>query len=287
MLSATLQGFTLYQLLFYFFFYSFLGWVMETVLVSTREHRFVNRGFLNGPICPIYGVGMCAIIIFLTPFQGRLTDVFLGGMIVASAIEYFTGWLMEKLFHAKWWDYSDKKFNLQGRICLQISIAWGVLSLTIIQIIQPTVAGLVDQIPVKVGAILLYVLLALLLADCVQSVWAALKLSKKLRSLGQIKQDLHALYESSGLYESGEELKRRLENSRISELFAELSGNKEANQTRKNRIEQLRRKYTLHLGKRSFSQRRLLKAFPTMHTPNLGKVLEELRESLKKNHKNK
>lgn len=283
MLSVTLGGFSLYQLFYYFFIYSVMGWAMETVLVSSREHRFVNRGFLNGPLCPIYGVGMCAIIVALTPYQDRLTDVFLGGMIVATAIEYFTGWLMEKLFHAKWWDYSDKKFNFQGRVCLQISIAWGVLSLAIVKIVQPPIAGLVGRLPVSAGEVILYVLLAFFLADVVQATWSALRLSKRIRSLELVKQDLHRLYRNSALYENKEELRRKLETSRLSELLAELSEN--AGQKHKSHVDQLKKTYAAHTDLRSRSQRRLLKAFPTMRSLNLPKTLESMKQAARQHKK--
>ena len=274
-------GFSLGELLYYFFLYSLLGWIMETTLVSVREHRFVNRGFLNGPLCPIYGVGMCLIIVALTPYQDRLTDLFLGGMLLASALEYVTGWLLEKLFHAKWWDYSDKRCNLHGRICLRVSLAWGVLALVIIKLVQPAVTRLVASIPAEAGRIVLYGLLFLFFVDAIQSVWTALQLSKKIRSLDRIKEELRGIYESSNLYENGEELRRRLENSRLSELFAELSGNfRVLNQQGRKHFEQLKQKYSEHLSLRSRSVRRMMKAFPGMRSARFHQTLSELREHI-------
>lgn len=119
----------------YFFLYSFLGWAQETVQCSIKERRFVNRGFLNGPICPIYGCGALLIFTFLLPIKRGIASpflavplVFLCGAVIASALEYVTSWVMEKLFHARWWDYSDKKWNINGRgsasYCRAMSRKW-------------------------------------------------------------------------------------------------------------------------------------------------------------------
>ena len=127
--------YSLTDTLLYFFIYSFCGWLMEMILCSVQERRFINRGFLNGPLCPIYGCGVTLIMIFLLPVRDGLPNlaialpvVFIAGAGLASAVEFITSWLMEKLFHARWWDYSHYKYNLGGRICLSISLAWGGLA---------------------------------------------------------------------------------------------------------------------------------------------------------------
>ncbi len=114
---------SLTNMLLYFFLYSFLGWAQETVQCSIKEKRFVNRGFLNGPICPIYGCGALLIFNLLLPIQRGIASpwlsvplVFLCGALIASVLEYVTSWAMETLFHSRWWDYSDKKWNINGRM---------------------------------------------------------------------------------------------------------------------------------------------------------------------------
>ena len=259
----TLQGFTLNQLFFYFIIYSVMGWIMETILCSYNEKKFVNRGYLSGPYCPIYGVGMCLIILTLSSYQDRLTDLFLGGILVASTLEYFTGWLMEKLFHTKWWDYSDKKFNLHGRICLQISLAWGVLSLVIIKVVQPFVNQFVNWFPVNIGKVILIVFGIIFIADAIHATIIAAHLSKKIHLINQIKADLHNL--SLKLNPHPQE---KLKNLTINQLFANVASylNTKKIENRENfqkRIAELKANYR-HTQHKSIFERRLQKAFPSM-----------------------
>ena len=260
----TLQGFTLYQLLFYFIIYSVMGWIMETVLCSYNEKKFVNRGYLSGPYCPIYGVGMCLIIVTLSSYQDRLTDLFLGGMLVASALEYFTGWIMEKLFHAKWWDYSDKKFNLHGRICLQISIAWGILSFLLIKGVQPWIGRFVAWVPIKTGEIIIIIFGVVFIADAIHATITAAHLSKKIGILNQIKTELHNL----SLKLKPENQSEKFKNLTVNQLFSNITSslNTKKIENRENfqkKLAELKAKYQ-HTQHKSIFERRLQKAFPSM-----------------------
>ena len=104
------------------FFYSVVGWIYESTLCSVRAHKFINRGFLNGPYCPIYGWGAVLDILILGKVQNPVLLFFLGAIVTCS-LEYFTSYIMEKLFHARWWDYSKRKFNINGRVCLLGAVA--------------------------------------------------------------------------------------------------------------------------------------------------------------------
>lgn len=123
----------------YFIIYSFIGWLMEVVLKSKDEHKFVNRGFLIGPICPIYGFGVLLIILLVGNSKSDLLAVFLKSILVCSVLEYFTSYFMEKLFHARWWDYSKNKYNINGRICLETMLPFGILSTIVIYVVHPLV----------------------------------------------------------------------------------------------------------------------------------------------------
>ena len=129
----TLTPISLYELSYYFFIYSFLGWAMETMLNSIKHKTFINRGFLTGCYCPIYGIGMCCIYLFCHPFATNPLAVFIVGLLVATSIDYATGMLMEKLFHASWWDYSHLRYNLNGKICLFSS---SLIAIRILEIIS-------------------------------------------------------------------------------------------------------------------------------------------------------
>ena len=127
--NVILGSFDLYELFVYFFVYSFIGWCSEVVFAAVKHGKFVNRGFLNGPLCPIYGAGAVCILLALTPLQkGRSWDflaVFACSALLCSALEFFTGFIMEKFFHRKWWDYGDRRFNLMSYVCLEMTLLWG------------------------------------------------------------------------------------------------------------------------------------------------------------------
>ncbi|MBR3256781.1 putative ABC transporter permease [Candidatus Saccharibacteria bacterium] len=124
----------------YFFVYSFIGYIIEIIYCSIAEKRIVSRGFLFGPILPVYGFGMVAVLLATKTVRDDLVLTFLVSMLVCSTIEYFTSWLMETLFQVKWWDYSeDTKFNLNGRICLHNSLLFGIAGCLIVKQIQPIV----------------------------------------------------------------------------------------------------------------------------------------------------
>jgi uncharacterized membrane protein len=131
----------------YFFFYCFLGWIWETSYVSVKEKRFVNRGFLRGPLIPIYGSGVMVVVLATAPFQGNIPAEFFSGMIFASILEYCTGAAMEAIFKVRYWDYSTRKFNLNGHICLAASLLWGVFAVLVSEFLHPAVVGWFGKIP--------------------------------------------------------------------------------------------------------------------------------------------
>ena len=114
-----------------FLIISFLGWVMEVIDILVETNKLINRGFLIGPYCPIYGLASLCMIFLLKPFSNNLFFLFLMAILICSVFEYFVSFLMEKLFRARWWDYSDRFFNLNGRICLRNSIIFGVLAIVL------------------------------------------------------------------------------------------------------------------------------------------------------------
>ena len=130
-----------------FFFYCFCGWVWESCYVSLCQRHWVNRGFLRGPLLPIYGSGAIIILFATLPVAGNLWLVWLLGMLAATALEYVTGAVMEALFKVRYWDYSDKKCNLNGYICLSSSIAWGFFSILLVRFIHPPIGRLLADVP--------------------------------------------------------------------------------------------------------------------------------------------
>ena len=128
-----------------FVIYSFLGWVMEVIVVLPKEKKFVNRGFLIGPWCPIYGTGTVLMILLLDKYKQDIPALFVMATVVCSILEYLTSYVMEKVFNARWWDYSDRKFNLEGRICLSNAMAFGILGFLVVKIITPALLTVINK----------------------------------------------------------------------------------------------------------------------------------------------
>ena len=193
LLDTTVCGFSLYQILAYFLIYSCLGWCLEVVYAAVTTGQLVNRGFLNGPVCPIYGFGMIIILFALTPLQDNVILLYIGGVILPSALELVGGWALEKIYHTRWWDYSDFPFNIGGYICLEFCLLWGVGTLVVMKIAHPIIAGLVDMIPPLAGLILMFVLYAVYAADVVATAFAASGLNKTLETMEQLADSIHAV----------------------------------------------------------------------------------------------
>lgn len=143
----TLMGQPIPLLFLYFIFYSFCGWLWETCYCSIKERHYVPRGFLYGPVCPIYGVGFLLMVLFFAPFKDNLVVFYFVAVIVMTAWEYFVGWFLETTTHIKYWDYSDRRFNIKGRVCLEVSLFWGVMSYVAVFVIHPPVARLFARMP--------------------------------------------------------------------------------------------------------------------------------------------
>lgn len=130
-----------------FFACSFLGWCMEVTCKLVQFGRFINRGFLLGPLCPIYGTGAVLMAYFLPLWTTQVESTFLLALVLCGMLEYITSWLMEKLFHARWWDYSQKRFNINGRVCASNLLAFGVMGVFVVKVLKPFAFGLFAKIP--------------------------------------------------------------------------------------------------------------------------------------------
>lgn len=126
--------------------YSVLGWCMEVVIKFIEYKRFINRGFLIGPYCPIYGLGALIVTLFLGGYKDRPILLFVLSVTLVTLLEYFTSYIMEKVFHARWWDYSNDKFNINGRVCMVTMIFFGILSVAITYVGNPFFIGLYDKL---------------------------------------------------------------------------------------------------------------------------------------------
>lgn len=145
--------------------YAFIGWVLEVVFTLFKDKTLVNRGFLMGPYCPIYGYGCILIILLLKRYLNDWIVLFIMSMVICSVLEYVTSYGMEKLFKARWWDYSDRKFNINGRICLETLIPFGVLGCLLMYVINPFITGVIMSLPSVTINVIAYVLLVIYIVD--------------------------------------------------------------------------------------------------------------------------
>ena len=176
------------QTLYWFFLYGCIGWGVEVVYAAIKERRLVNRGFLCGPICPIYGCGMVVLnwtVAALAPSgEGKSVStvaVFFVGMVLTTAIELVGGWTLFKIYHIRWWDYSNMKFNIGGYICPQFSLLWGLGSVIMVKVVHPALAKASSPLPMKVLVPAEAAVLALFVVDLIVSAAAATGLNKKLK----------------------------------------------------------------------------------------------------------
>ena len=188
----------LYEFAWYFMLYAFFGWCAEVIFAAVTTGEFVNRGFLNGPVCPIYGFGAVLIILCLAPISDHLLPLFFCSVVLTSALEWLTGFILEKIFHEKWWDYSDKPFHLNGYICLAFSLLWGLVCVFVLRILHPLVVRLIPIIPFWLGCTLIIALFCILLADTLYTILAAKGLHKELRSLQSLVSSMRRLSDEIG-----------------------------------------------------------------------------------------
>ncbi|MGL4607906.1 MAG: putative ABC transporter permease [Eubacteriaceae bacterium] len=249
----------LYQssLLFtYFILYAIIGWICEVIFCSIPKKKFINRGFLTGPYCPIYGVGAIVIVIILGPYTRNPFEVFIVGLLSTSLLEYITSWGMEKLFHAKWWDYSAHKFNINGRVCLKNSFLFGIMSLVLMYFVHPLVQGFIEnfspfwlEIFAGIGALIF-------ISDVIESTRQTLVLNKKLSHVYQATIDMKDALKEKGI-ETAHQLSTRVKAYKAEKLH---DGNNADHGVVAHFANALGEKKKL----RRFAQRRIINAFPNI-----------------------
>ena len=190
MSEPVLFGLPLHLLLLYFFLYACLGWILETTYCSVVERRFVVRGFLYGPICPIYGVGVLMMICWFSPFLSHPLLFYVLATVCMSALEYSVGWFLEAATHIKYWDYSHFRFNLHGRICLWVCLLWGALAYLMLFWVHPFVSGWVLRIPLPLRRGAAGLLSLLLVLDAALTIRDLALMSKVLARLSQAGEEL-------------------------------------------------------------------------------------------------
>ena len=246
------------QWLLFFYIYCFLGWCIESTIVSFEQKKLVNRGFLRIPLLPIYGSGAVTVLFVTIPVQYNVVLVYLVGMIAATILEYFTGWLMESTLKVKYWDYSNDKFNYKGRICLVSSLFWGVLSIVLTLFIHKPIEEKVLSMNENTVLISITLISVVFIGDFIHSIKTSLDLNKLLSEVTRIKGEIEALKNNTSL---------QLHIRQIPAL--------------KSKLDKLNKEYEAYTEKIRNSTARVFKAYPTATSMKFNEALKEIREKLK------
>ena len=166
-----------------FVIYSFIGWVVEVIDQRIEIGKFVNRGFLVGPVCPIYGVAGLLMIFLLTKYMNSPLILFVVAIFICSILEYFTSYFMEKIFKARWWDYSDKKLNINGRICVETMIPFGFLAMVVLYLFNPFITSKIRMIPQNVFYVISIVLFLIYMVDLIVSLDIIVKIKSTFKTV--------------------------------------------------------------------------------------------------------
>ena len=264
--------------------YSIIGWVYESTICSIGHRKLINRGFLNGPYCPIYGTGAVLVLLVLGKIQNPVL-LFFAGAVLTCSLEYFTSWLMEKLFHARWWDYSKRKFNIGGRVCLIGAVVFGAFSVVLVLFLHPWVKSLTDRLTDTALSWVCAILLMGVVSDLILTVkgllgthavfaeYAVLLQQKRKELAGKLHTDA----------EEGRERLRELSEEEHTKLQAAVEQSEEERERVRRDAEEERDRFYAKLQMRlNAQQRRTINSFPHLRLTRNNEVLDGLRENMAK-----
>ncbi len=258
------------RLFLLFLIYSCIGYICEVIYCSCLVRRFVDRGFLRGPICPIYGFGALLVLSLLQPWSTTWVPLYIAAVIITSVLEYVTSWLMEVLFHTKWWDYSHNKFNINGRVCLLNSLLFGVMSLIAVHFVHPVFDRALRKLSDSAANIAASALLCVFIVDLLDSVKSLVSFSAYLARLKEFTEGLKEHYEREAWF-AGSSAWEWIESA-----YAHAKSNSNAfNDSLRAKLE----KFHTHHDRIDY----LVKKFPSIRSTHYGTQLEALRTRIEKN----
>ena len=281
-----------YEVAWIFVIYAFLGWCTEVAYAALDTGKFVNRGFLNGPVCPVYGCGVLVVIVVLTPLKENFLILFAGSFLLTSITEFITGFLLEKLFHNQWWDYSNEHFNICGYVCLKFSILWGIACTLIMDVIHPSIYKVIKIVPKLPGTIILVILCIAFAVDLIITVSTILKFNAHLKMLDELAVKLKVISDEIGeniyegvttVIEKSEEWSENIEHARATHEEKRA----ERKQERREEFFQLQAKYKEALEKRNIGEKRLMRAFPAMKAKGHEEAFNKLKKYLEEEKEEK
>lgn len=289
--------FSWFEIFYLFIIYSFLGWCTEVSFQAISHGKIVNRGFLNGPVCPIYGVGVLVVLLLLEPYSNNIIWLFIGGMFLTTFIELVGGWILDAAFHMRWWDYSEEPYNYRGYICIRFAIIWGLAIVGVVKIIQPLLMDFIDLIPHTLGLIIIIAVMSCFVIDLIVTIHSVIGFTRSLGELDKIAVKLHDMSDnltelvSSSALKADHEIKEAktkaneqknktreaLQNKQLdisqsfyetiekmSEKRKDIAIDKQANLLKTIELEEKYNQIYNNI-KTSFGKRRLLKAYPKIH----------------------
>ena len=290
---------TYFQICLYFLFYSFGGWVVEVIFHAVALGKVINRGFLNGPVCPVYGFGVLSVFALLNTIQsgGHVMSegmIFVFGFVLATLVELIAGWLLDVCFHARWWDYSDKPLNFHGYICLEFSLIWGLAIVMVVKVFQKYVENQASHTPATWEWVVMAILYAAYFADFVVTVATIRGLNKKLTRLDKVSSDMRSVSDklSNTLATTTIDTVQKVGEGKVQVTLAKAELRDATIAQKDKSIEMLRTKkaelqaqfdelsgsITNHTV---FGQGRIIKAFPEMKHRDYFELIQELKKKLK------
>lgn len=256
--------YSLYEFAWIFLIYGFLGWCVEVIFATVKTGHFINRGFLNGPVCPIYGVGIIGVLTLLAPVQWNIFLLLVGAVLLITFLEFITGLILEKGFNKKWWDYSKNPFNIKGYVCLNMSLLWGFACVFVVYILQPIIIKTLHVLPLDIGKVLIITLLLVFLIDLIVTLVALSKVKQKNNILQDTGDRIKNLSDMIGQNISDNTINAiEMKNKRLQEL------------------DSLNKKYQAIMSKRVWGYDRIARAFPELHLMG-SKQIEKKSKSKKK-----
>lgn len=269
--------YNLADMLLMFFVYAFLGWCLEIGYNGIAEGHYVNRGFLNGPVCPIYGVGAAVVILALTPLKngGHVLLLFFVAALICTAIELVTGYILEKMYKTRWWDYSGKPLNLGGYICLEFSVYWGAACMGLMYGLHPLIYNAVlYKLPTTVKVIIISVFGIIFIIDLIATVITLKQLTGRVEKLAEMGKELLEISEKLGhkVYDGAVDVEKK---------YSEVENSERVKQLRA-RHDELKEHYEKIISEKHRSHEHVLKAFRTAHSEKYDEIYKKLREKISK-----
>ncbi|MBQ7500722.1 MAG: putative ABC transporter permease [Clostridia bacterium] len=255
---------TFYTICMTFIIYSFFGWCAEVIFSAADRGKFTNRGFLTGPVCPIYGFGMVALKLLLTVMKENIFLLFFGSVLIAAILELAAGFLMKMIFRQKWWDYSKEPFNLGGYICLKFSLLWGIGGSAVILGVDPVVQGVVEKLQGGLTVVIMVIILLVFAFDLFITVQQVLKFNKRV-----------------------DELEDKYDNvKRIADKLGGRNADGEAFGAEREMLENKYRRKATDFAKlcrnTAFKYKRIISAFPSMTSGRCANAIERLKAAVVK-----